>query len=135
MKYVLDTNALSALMKGDAKAVQRLVSETRADVLLPEPVVAEIAFGLKRLPDSSKRRHLDQRFALFCEELNVAPWTREVSLAFGEIKASLERRGTPLEDFDIAIAAHALAHAAVLVTSNTKHMKRVRGLTLQDWCK
>jgi tRNA(fMet)-specific endonuclease VapC len=135
MKYVLDTNALSALMKGDVKATGRLVSEARSDVLLPEPVVAEIAFGLKRLPESAKRRQLDQRFSLFCEELNVVAWSREVSLSFGEIKATLERRGTPLEDFDIAIAAHALANDAVLVTANPKHMKRIRGLTLQDWCK
>ncbi len=133
MRYVVDTNTLSALMKGDEGATQRLMSLSRADVLLPEPVVAEIVYGLARLPVSKKRALLERRFALFRDELNVVPWTREVSQRFGETKASLEKRGAPLEDFDIAIAAHALAIDATLVTGNTKHMRRIRGLLLEDW--
>lgn len=132
---MLDTNTLSALMKGDEDVTHRLMSLSRADVLLPEPVVAEIVYGLARLPASKKRALLEQRFALFRDELNVVPWSREVSQHFGETKAFLEKRGVPLEDFDIAIAAHALAIDATLVSGNTKHMKRIRGLLLEDWRK
>jgi tRNA(fMet)-specific endonuclease VapC len=45
----------------------------------------------------------------------------------------LERRGTRIEDFDAAIAAHALASGAKLVTSNLDHMARVPGLQIEDW--
>jgi tRNA(fMet)-specific endonuclease VapC len=58
-----------------------------------------------------------------------------VSLAHGRIKASLERRGTRIEDFDAAIAAHALASDATLVTSNVDQMSRVPGLRVEDWSK
>jgi hypothetical protein len=53
-------------------------------------------------------------------------WTDAVSQAYGRIKAALERRGTCIEDFDAAIAAHALATSATLVTANLDHMARAR---------
>jgi tRNA(fMet)-specific endonuclease VapC len=48
-------------------------------------------------------------------------------------KAELLRRGTPVEDFDIAIAAHALAVSGTLVTRNLRHFTRIRGLPVEDW--
>jgi tRNA(fMet)-specific endonuclease VapC len=56
-----------------------------------------------------------------------------VSENFGRIKAALERKGQRIEDFDAAVAAHAVAEGAVLVTANVKHMLRVSGLRLEDW--
>ena len=52
---------------------------------------------------------------------------------FGRIKATLERRGTRIEDVDAAIAAHALALDGTLVTANLDHMIRVPGLRVEDW--
>jgi tRNA(fMet)-specific endonuclease VapC len=56
-----------------------------------------------------------------------------VSAAFATIKATLERRGERIEDFDAAVAAHAIAEGAVLVTANLKHMARVPELEVEDW--
>jgi tRNA(fMet)-specific endonuclease VapC len=56
-----------------------------------------------------------------------------VSHAYGRVKATLERRGTRSEDFDAAIAAHALALGATFVTANLEHMLRVPGLKVEDW--
>ena len=66
-------------------------------------------------------------------ELPRAEWTDAVSQMFGRIKATLERRGMRIEDFDAAIAAHALALDATLVTANVDHMIRVPGLLVEDW--
>ena len=60
-------------------------------------------------------------------------WSDEVSRTFGQTKAALERKGMRLEDFDVAVAAQALALGATLVTDNTEHMKRIRGLDLENW--
>lgn len=133
MIYVLDTNAVSALMKGSAAVVQRLAVTEPADVAVPQPVLAEIAFGIERLPRSRRRAALQTRFDLICSELPRAEWTDAVSHAYGRIKATLERRGTRIEDFDAAIAAHALAINATLVTANLEHMTRVPGLEIEDW--
>jgi tRNA(fMet)-specific endonuclease VapC len=131
--YVLDTNAVSALMKGSVAVVDRLANTEPADVAIPQPVLAEIAFGIERLPRSKRRTTLQARFDLICSELPRAEWSDAVSQAYGRIKATLERRGIRIEDFDAAIAAHALATDATLVTANLDHMTRVPGLQIEDW--
>lgn len=133
MKYVLDTNALSALMKGDAQALAQLRRAGRAQVGLPQPVIAEISYGIERLPKSKRRQALQQRFDLLRAELPRCQWTDTVSEHFGEVKAVLERKGQRIEDFDAAIAAHALADGAILVTANMDDMVRVPGLAIEDW--
>ena len=135
MTYLLDTNAVSALMKGDEAFVERLASCAPADLAIPQPVIAELAYGIERLPRSRRRSALQARFELICSEVPRAEWTDEVSHAYGRIKAALERRGKRIEDFDAAIAAHALAARATLVTANTDHMNRVPGLHLEDWSR
>lgn len=135
VRYVLDTNAMSALMKGDPRVSARLNAIGRADVAVPHPVVAEIAYGIERLPRSRRRETLQERFDLIRTEIARIPWTDEVSERFGTVKAELERRGQRIEDFDAAIAAHALFAEATLVTANRDDMARVPGLKVEDWTK
>lgn len=131
--FVLDTNVVSALMKGDAGVVARLRRTEKGEVMIPQPVVAEIAYGIERLPRSRRRRVLQDRFDLLLSELPRVPWDDAVSGRFGQVKAALERRGRRIEDFDAAIAAHALAIDGVLVTANTDDMVRILGLRIEDW--
>ena len=133
MTYILDTNAISALMKGQAAVVGRLAAVSKADVLLPQPALAEIAYGIARLPMSKRRTWLQERFDLVRGEMGRAAWSDEVSEAFGRIKAVLEKRGQPIEDMDAAIVAHALAAGAVLVTADRAHMTRIPGVIVEDW--
>ena len=70
MKYVLDTNTVSFLMRGDARVRERLRSLSRTDVLLSQPVVAEIEYGLARLPRSARKSRLLRRFELFLKEFD-----------------------------------------------------------------
>ncbi len=132
MSYILDTNAVSAIMKGDARTLARLRGTAKQEVLVPQPVLAEIAYGIARLPRSKRREALRLRFDFVKAELSRAEWTDEVSEAFGDIKSALERRARRIEDFDAAIAAHAQAREGVLVTANVAHMVRVPGLRIED---
>ena len=133
MKYVLDTNTLSFAMAGDPAVCESILSRSRTDVLLPQPVVAEVRYGLARLRKSQKRERLTRRFQVFLGELARAAWTDDVSRAFGSIKAELERAGVRLEDMDVAIAAHALALNATLVSDNVAHMGRIPELRIENW--
>ena len=133
MKYVLDTNAVSSLMKGEPKVVDRLRQVGRLDVCMPHPVVAEIAYGIQRLPRSKRKEALASRFELLKGEIQRLAWSDAISEAFGSIKAALERKGERIEDFDAAVAAHALAEGRILVTANLKHMTSVPGLSVEDW--
>jgi tRNA(fMet)-specific endonuclease VapC len=133
MKYVLDTNVVSLLMKGEPSVVERLKQVARRDVGMPQPVIAEIAYGIERLARSKRKTALNSRFEMLKNEIQRVAWTDEVSNAFGAIKAGLEDKGERIEDFDAAVAAHALALDCILVTANLKHMRRVLGLGIEDW--
>jgi tRNA(fMet)-specific endonuclease VapC len=134
VSYVLDTNAVSALMRGDAEIVARLRNTPKEQITIPQPVLAEIAYGIERLPRSRRKERLRQRYVWIREELPRLPWSDEVSDRFGTIKAHLERRGERIEDFDVAIAAHALATEATLVTAD-RDSASVSGLVLEDWSR
>ena len=67
---------------------------------------------------------LASRFDLLKSEIARLAWSDEISEAFGGIKSGLERKADRIEDFDAAVAAHALANGYVLVTANLKHPQR-----------
>ena len=133
MTYILDANALSALMKGDESLIDHLQKVGKDSVTIPQPVVAEIAYGIARLTKLKRKAILRERLDLLIKELGRIEWTDEVSESFGWIKAALEKKGQRIEDFDVAIAAHALAANAILVTANLDQMRRVPGLHVEDW--
>lgn len=133
VQVVLDTTTVSALMRGDERTVARLRRLARQEVALPQPVLAEIAYGLARLPRSRRRDDLQRRFERIRDELPRLPWTDEVSARFGDLKAAMEKKGQRVDDFDLAVAAHALAAGATLATSNLRHFARLPGLAVEDW--
>ena len=72
----------------------------------------------------------------FCARLDaILPWDRAAVDATTGIKVELRLAGTPIGPNDTAIAGHAIAAGAVLVTNNTREFKRVPGLMLEDWIK
>ena len=90
-------------MKGTPAVVDRLTALAPDEVAIPQPVIAEIAFGIERLPRSKRRTFLQARFDLVSAGLRRVDWTDAVSLAFGRTKALLERRGMRIEDFDATV--------------------------------
>jgi tRNA(fMet)-specific endonuclease VapC len=133
VKYALDTNVVSALMRSEPAVGARLLAAAPDEVVVPQPVLAELRYGLARLPRSRRRADLESRLGILLQALRRAPWDDAVSARFGRLKAELERKGRPLDDFDLAIAAHALVLDLTLATANVRHFGRVRGLRLEDW--
>ncbi len=131
MRYLLDTNTVSALMRGQEKVAARLAKTPREDVAISQVTVAEIEFGLRYLPASKRRRALEAQWAAIGSELIRLPWDDEVSRRFGERKARLERAGNRMSDFDLAIAVHAVAYGLTLVTAD-RAFERLR-LRQENW--
>lgn len=61
--------------------------------------------------------------------------TVDVTVAYGSIRAELERKGRPIDPLDTMIAAHAWSLDVSLVTNNTREFERVEGLRVEDWTK
>lgn len=68
-RYILDTNTVAALMRGDAEAIAFLKTTARGQVTLPQPVVAEINYGINRLPDSKRQKDLQKKWILVSAQL------------------------------------------------------------------
>ena len=133
MTYVLDTNIVSALMRGEAASIHHFTAARPDEVFVPHPVIAEIRYGLVRLGRSRRKVALEKWANELFRVIERAPWTDDISAAFAETKADLERRGVRVEDMDVIVAAHALATAATLVTRNVRQLSRVRNLEIETW--
>lgn len=134
--WMLDTNICSFIMREQPEAVLKRLEEA---VLRGQRIVVsaitygEICFGATG-PKISPRH--GQLVDAFCARLNaILPWDRAAVDATTGIKAALAAAGTPIGPNDTAIAGHAIAAGAILVTNNTREFARVPGLVLEDWSK
>ena len=134
MIFALDTTAFSAAMRNEPGMARFMGAHRPGEIATVPPVVAEIEHGIRRLDPSSRKFTLllAQKEKLF-QIMQVLDWDQESSAKFGKIKADLENAGTPVDDFDVAIAAIAMSHGAVLITANLAHFKRIKGLQSNHW--
>jgi tRNA(fMet)-specific endonuclease VapC len=134
MRYVLDTTALSAAMRRDSALLELFRSHRPGDIVTAPPVVAEIQYGIERLNKASKKcQLLKTERDRWLSIIAVLPWSDEASGHFGKIKAALERSGQIIDDFDIAVAAIAIAHKCSVITANLSHFQRITELESIGW--
>lgn len=133
MIVVLDTSAVSAVMRREEVALRALERLRPGEVVLCAPVAAEIRFGLERLPEGRRSTLLAASYARLRAVVAWADWDEAASAHFGIEKARLERAGTPVGDFDVAIAAVALARGAAVATRNPRDFRRIARLAVLDW--
>ena len=130
MHYLLDTNILIAAMKGVDKVRDKLAIVALSDLLLSPVVLGELQLGVEK---SSHREKNASRLAHIVEGIQLAALDAETSRHYGEIRAQLERAGTPIGANDYWVAAQGKALGAVVVTDNTGEFSRVPGLVIENW--
>lgn len=134
--YMLDTNICSFIMREQPEAVRERLGQAvlRGNRIVVSAITyQEMRFGATG-PKASPR-HV-QLVDEFCTRLDaVLPWDRAAVDATTDIRVALRLAGTPIGPNDTAIAGHAIAAGAVLVTNNTREFERVPGLILEDWAK
>ena len=128
--WMLDTNILSELIRNPGGALMRRLSATEPGALCTSIVVAcELRFGASRKGSEVLTRRVDQ----LLNALVVLPLDPQADQHYADICAELERAGTPIGSHDLFIAAHARSRDLTLVTHNTRELKRVAGLRVEDW--
>ena len=130
MKYLLDTNICIYWLKGNKHVERRIQSAGIDNIALSFISVSELFYG------AYKSQRLEPNLAMIREltsMLTVFESDEAINEAFGNLKASLETAGLPIDDADIFIAACAQIHGLTLVTNNAKHFRRIKGLKLDNW--
>lgn len=130
---MLDTDTCIAIIKKQpGNALRKLRGKSIGQLGISSITFSELAFGAAK---SSKPDDANAALAEFALALEVAAFDSDAAMLYGELRASLERRGTPIGPLDTLIAAHALALDTVLVTHNTREFAHVARLRLEDWLK
>ena len=130
----LDTNIVIAVINQRAAAVrQRLMTTLHEGTIvgIPTVVIYELWYGIKKSARTQANTDALDNFLA----LDVTPWPFEPEDAeeAGDVRAALERLGTPIGPYDVLIAAQARRRGAILVTANKNEFARVPGLQTQDW--
>jgi len=129
-RFLLDSNFCIACLRRKPWALQALGSVPLASVGVSAMTLGEFALGCRL----AKEPAIEQaRVEAFLQPIQVLPFGPEEALAWAALDARLRREGNRIETEDAIIAATALALGMTLVTGNTRHFARIKGLKIVDW--
>lgn len=130
--YLLDTNALSALIHEPAGTVAQRLGAVGVDQVCTSVIVAaELRYG------AAKRGslRLSERVGDSLNLIEVRPFERPADEIYGRLRADLEARGLVISGHDMLIAAHALSLDLIVVTDNEGEFRRVPALQVENWLR
>ncbi len=133
IRYLLDTNiCIYVIRNKPSRLIQHLQSLRIADVGISSITLSELEYGVAK---SQKPPQNKLALAEFLAPIEILPYDDMAAVQYGEIRALLERQGTPIGSLDMLIAAHALSLNSILVTNNESEFRRVPGLIVENWTK
>ena len=130
IRYLLDTNILSDLLRNPAGRVARRLAVVGEAVVCTSIVVAcELRYGAAKKGSPG----LSARVESLLGSLEVLALDKEADRRYAEIRMHLDRMGQPIGPNDLLVAAHTLALDLTLVTDNVQEFARVPRLPLENW--
>jgi tRNA(fMet)-specific endonuclease VapC len=127
---LLDTNICITIINAKPPAVlERFKNYRLGEIGVCSVVAAELAFGVAKSGSARNRQALE----MFLAPLTILPFDERAAWAYGDLRAELERRGTPIGSLDTMIAAHSLSLQAKLITNNSREFAKVPGLHVDNW--
>ncbi|MBC7859900.1 MAG: type II toxin-antitoxin system VapC family toxin [Burkholderiaceae bacterium] len=130
MRYMLDTNTVSDLLKG-GESIVRLQMSPVADVCISAVTEGEILFGQAKRPGAMRLHAAVREFLRHVESI---PWDSDAAACYGKLRANMTNTGKVLGALDMMIASHAMAKCLTLVTRD-QAFSMVPDLLLDDWTK
>jgi len=129
-RYLLDTNICIYVINNRPPAVlARFIAHEPEGLGVSTITVSELYWGVHKSGSARNLAALEK----FLSPLTVFDYNLAAAQRYGELRAHLERQGTPIGPLDQQIAAHALALGITLVTNNLREFDRVPGLRLENW--
>ena len=130
LKYMLDTNIVIYVIKRRPVALLEVFNQHARQMCISSITLAELLHGVEKsaMPDHNLRQVED-----FISRLEVLTYGSKAATHYGDIRANLERKGTPIGVNDLHIAGHARSEGLTLVTNNFREFERVEALRLVNW--
>jgi tRNA(fMet)-specific endonuclease VapC len=129
MRYLLDANAIIALLNDTTSRIARRVRRhAPRDFGVSAVVIHELYYG------AFKSQRVEQNVSrVDALQFSVLEFDEEDARQAGQIRAHLASKGTPIGPCDVLIAGQARARELTLVTHNTTEFQRVPSLKVEDW--
>lgn len=128
MKYLLDTNAVIAILNQNTDFIQRLKQHTPADFALSAITWFELHYGAHKSQKTAENLAKLEKLAF-----DILPFSQQGAQTAGKIRSDLAKQGKPIGSYDTLIAAQALSNQLILITHNVREFERVVGLVVEDW--
>jgi len=133
MKFMLDTNTCIYIIKRKPPdVIERFRRTEISQVGISSITLSELLYGVSK---SSKPEQNQMALTQFVAPLEILAYGDEAALYYGDLRAYLEKQGTPIGSLDMLIAAHALSIDGTLVTNNEKEFIRTPNLKIDNWAK
>ena len=131
MIYLLDTCTLSDYLKGETNTIKKFHQTKPHDICLSSITVFEIDYGLQLKPSLTAK--INPQLQAIYQKVKIINFSPIEAKIAANIRRDLKQAGTPIDYYDLLIAATAKVHHLILVTSNTKEFSRVKDLELENW--
>ncbi len=131
--YLFDTDIITNIFKKKPSPalLASLAATPRNQQHISTVTISEIVYGACK--SDRPTHHLRNLQDILLPAVNLLAFDSKAAFVCGQIRADLEKVGTPLPLADLEIAAIALANKLVLVSGNTRHFARIPGLTVENW--
>jgi tRNA(fMet)-specific endonuclease VapC len=130
MKLLLDTDVCIAIINRDERVRPHLEEHAPSTLRMSAITLAELRFGAAK---STQPKRAVANLNALLSKVGVVPFDEAATARYGELRALLERRGSPIGPLDTLIAAHALSMRWTLATHNVREFRRVPRLAVEDW--
>ncbi len=128
MKYILDTNVLISMFRDKYGIREAIIGSGIENCVISEISFAEIMVGAYK---TSFKKH--QHEIQFLKENFDIVTTGNALEKYAQLRVDLEENGKRVDNFDLLIAATAIANGYILVTHNVKHFSNIKDLKVCDW--
>lgn len=130
LTYMLDTNICIDVMKTYPQNLREKFNALAEQLCISSITLGELHYGAEK----SARRELNlMAIEQFVARLDVLAFGNKAAAHYGQVRAELERAGTPCGPHDMQIGAHARSEGLIVVTNNRKEFDRMSGLRVENW--
>jgi tRNA(fMet)-specific endonuclease VapC len=130
LTYMLDTNICIYIMKNYPQDLREKFNSLAEQLCISSITLGELHYGAEK-----SVRRTDNLAAIehFVARLDVLPFTAKAAAHYGQVRAELERAGTPCGPHDMQIGGHARSEGLIVVTNNMREFNRMPGIRVENW--
>ena len=130
LNFLLDTNICIYAIKKRSDNIRRAFTENEDRMAISCVTLMELIYGAEKSQEPERNLADIESFA---SRLALLTFDSKAAMHAGQVRAELERKGMPIGGYDLMIGGHARAEGLILVTNNTRELKRVAGLRIENW--